>query len=170
MRPATRALTAVALLVLVSSALASEATSRPAVAAARCNASTVHYQPAAQAPRGVAGPWIASTGSAFRGYLFYLGSTPWFRERPRGAHIFTSKAAVSVNPKVLWIARPGSGASVTITGTRLDAPGSFGARYPGVGGAQYPSFVRVPAAGCWRVTLRSGSLRGSVTFVASDTP
>jgi hypothetical protein len=34
--------------------------------------------------------------------------------------------------------------------------------------AQFPSYVSVPAAGCWRVTVTSGALSGSVVFAAVD--
>lgn len=137
-----------------------------------CVASAVHYRTVKRIPRGVAGvPWIASTNSAFRGYLFYWGGTRWARTRPHLVRIFTTKAHVDVNPKVLWIALRHSGATVTIRAHRLDGPGSFTARYPAaIGGGQFPSYVSVPAAGCWRVAVRSGSLRGSVTFRATDNP
>ena len=137
-----------------------------------CAASTVQYRAAPRRPRGVAGvPWIASTNSAFRGYLFYWGGTRWARTRPKRVRIFTTRAHVRVNPKVLWIALGRSASTVSIHGTRLDAPGSFTARYPAaIGGGQFPSYVEVPAAGCWRVAVRSGSVHGLVTFLATDNP
>jgi hypothetical protein len=76
-----------------------------------------------------------------------------------------------VNPKVLWLARrPTSAATISIVGRRLDAPGRFAATRPrALGGiAQYPSYVEVPAAGCWRVTISASALRGSVVFAAYD--
>lgn len=139
--------------------------------AARCAATTVQYQPAPSGtPKGVSGPWVASTNSAFRGYLFYLGATRWAKTKPHGAQIFTMKAHERIYPKVLWLALGNSTAAISIRGTRLDHPGTFRSTYPGVGGRQYPSYVEVPAAGCWRVSVSSGRLHGSVTFVASDTP
>jgi hypothetical protein len=140
-------------------------------AAATCQASAIHYRRVSGTPRGVAGvPWIASTNSAFRGYLFYFGATRWARTQPMDVRIFTTKAHMRVHPKVLWVALARSGSSLAITGTQLDGPGSFAAHYPAaIGGGQFPSYVSVPASGCWRVTVRSGSLRGSVTFIATDT-
>ena len=139
--------------------------------AATCAATTVQYRPAPSgAPEGVGGPWVASTNSAFRGYLFYVGATRWAKAKPHGARIFTAKAREGVYPKVLWLALGRSKAAIAIRGTRLDHPGSFKSTYPGVGGGQYPSYVEIPTAGCWRVLVSSGSLHGSVTFVASDTP
>ena len=137
-----------------------------------CAASLVQYRAGTRTPRGVAGvPWIASTNSAFRGYLFYWGGTRWGRTRPHRVRIFTTKAQVRVNPKVLWAALGQSGRTLSIHGTRLDAPGSFNARYPAaIGGGQFPSYVKVPQTGCWRVAVRSGSLHGWVTFLATDKP
>jgi len=137
-----------------------------------CGASAVHYRTVKRTPRGVAGvPWTASTNSAFRGYLFYWGGTRWARTRANRLQIFTTKARVNVNPKVLWVALQHSGTTLAIRGTRLDGAGSFSARYPAAsGGGQFPSYVSVPAAGCWRVAVRSGSLHGWVTFQATDKP
>lgn len=140
--------------------------------AGTCNSSAVQYRTVTRAPRGVGGvPWIASTNSAFRGYLFYWGGTRWGWTRPRSARIFTTNAHININPKVLWVALKRSGSMLAIRGVRLDAPGSFTAGYAAaIGGAQFPSYVSIPAAGCWRVTVRSGNLHGSVTFMATDTP
>ena len=40
------------------------------------------------------------------------------------------------------------------------------AAYNGFG--DYPSYVEVPAPGCWRVTVSTGSVSGSVVFSATD--
>ena len=139
---------------------------------AGCHASAVQYRTVKQTPGGVAGvPWIASTNSAFRGYLFYWGGTRWARTRPQTVRIFTTNTHIRVNPKVLWVALQHSTPTLAIQGTRLDRPGSFSARYPAaIGGGQFPSYVRIPASGCWRIAVRSGKLHGSVTFLATDTP
>jgi hypothetical protein len=149
--------------------LAGAAPSPSGAGGAACRASAVHYRPA-PSPRGAPGlPWVASTNAAFRGYLFYWGGTRWARSRLRDARIFTAKAHVRVHPKVLWVALRRSSGTLVIRGRRLDGAGSFTARYPAAsGGGQFPSYVTVPSAGCWRVTVRSGSLHGSVTFAASD--
>lgn len=139
---------------------------------ATCHASAVQYRTAKRTPRGVAGvPWIASTNSAFRGYLFYRGGTRWARTQPQTVRIFTTKAHMRVNSKVLWVALQRSASTLAIHGTRLDGPGSFNARHPAATGRRsIPSYVEIPAQGCWRVAVRSGNLYGSVTFVATNTP
>jgi hypothetical protein len=96
---------------------------------------------------------------------------PWGRAHSSTLRIFTKNAHVRVNPKVLWIALRRSSGTIAIHGTRLDGPGSFSSRYPAaIGGGQFPSYAIVPSAGCWRVTVAAGDLRGSLTFLATDTP
>jgi hypothetical protein len=51
-------------------------------------------------------------------------------------------------------------------GKRLDAPGSSAGTYRGFG--DYPSYVEVPAPGCWRVAVTSGRVSGRVVFSAAD--
>jgi len=134
-----------------------------------CPMSHVHYKPYAGVEQGLGPvPWIsaAPTGS-FKGHLFYYGGTPWAREKRLGARIFTTRRPRNVNPKVLWITRArGYGLKLFIRGERLDAPGSFSASYNGWG--DYPSYVEVPRAGCWRVTVKSGKVSGRVVFSATD--
>jgi hypothetical protein len=63
-----------------------------------------------------------------------------------------------------------TGRFIYFQGRRLDGPGSFRQR-SGFGSAgTYPSTIRVPTAGCWRVTLRSLNLRAQVTFAVYDAP
>jgi hypothetical protein len=116
-------------------------------------------------------PWVATTNGAFAGHLFYWGGTRFGRAGTRSASIFTTRFRRRVNPKVLWIARRRTPArAISIAGRRLDAPGTFRATEPRANGplAQYPSYVEIPAAGCWRVTVSAGTLRGSVVFAAYD--
>jgi hypothetical protein len=120
--------------------------------------------------------WVASANGTFAGHLFYWSETPWQRTR-RTAAIWTTRYRHRVSPKILWIARtPTSAPTVTISGRRLDGPGRFRtvARYAqggrdGAGaGAQFPSEVAIPSAGCWRVTVTAGRVSGDVVFAAFD--
>jgi hypothetical protein len=135
-----------------------------------CPVSHVHYRPYPGVGRGLAPvPWIATSNGAFYGHLFYYGGTPWRRSRPVGARIFTTVVQRSVNPKVLWISRRGARTGrLLIRGRRLDRPGSFSWRQSYRSGYQFPSYVEIPAAGCWRVTVSSGGSSGSVVFAAVD--
>lgn len=134
-----------------------------------CPMSHVQYKSYAGVDQGLASvPWIAAvpTGS-FKAHLFYYGNTRWAREKRLGARIFTTKRTRNINPKVLWITKArGYGLKLTIRGQRLDAPGSFTASYEGW--REYPSYVDVPTAGCWRVTVKSGRVSGRVVFTATD--
>jgi hypothetical protein len=155
----------------VSVMLASGIAAAPRTAAAvECSASAVHYRPAVRPPHMPAFlPWLASTNSSFRAYLFYWGGTSWKRSHPHDARIFTTRAHARFAPKVLWSALGRSTDSLIIQGDRLDGPGSFVSHYEAaIGGREFPSYVQVPTAGCWRVTVRSGALEGSVTFAATD--
>ena len=133
--------------------------------------SHVHYGPYPGVERGLGRvPWISSAPDGrFKAHLFFYDPTmfPWAKEHLVGARIFTTRRSRRINPKVLWITRAkGYTRTLTIQGERLDAPGSFNATYPGFG--DYPSYVSVPAPGCWRVTVRTGRVTGRVVFSATD--
>ena len=57
---------------------------------------------------------------------------------------------------------------VRISGTQLDGVGSFTQTYTGIPGGYFPSYLVVPAAGCWRVTVASAGHRASFAFAAVD--
>jgi hypothetical protein len=135
---------------------------------AACAATPVHYAKDTSAAGGLQRiPWLAA--GQFHAHLFFYGGTPWTRERLGNAHIFTTVKTRNVSPKVLWTpARAGSAPTLRISGRRLDAPGRFSYLATRVPGDQFPSYVEVPQAGCWRVSVASGTLRGAVTFVAVD--
>jgi hypothetical protein len=134
---------------------------------ASCPVSHVHYRSYPGVGAGLAGvPWVATSNGAFYGHLFYLGGTPWGRSSPVGAHIFTTVVRRKVHPKVLWIARRRPATSVLLRGRRIDGRGSFSSTWPG--SMQTPSYVEIPSAGCWRVTITEGRSSGSVVFVAVD--
>lgn len=138
-------------------------------AGATCPMSHVHYRAYAGAEPGLGPvPWVATAPDGlFKAHLFFYGAVPWGKRHLLGARIFTTRKARDYNPKVLWITRAhGYRQTLTMTGRRLDAPGSFSATYNGFG--DYPSYVEVPAPGCWRVTVSTGSVSGSVVFSATD--
>jgi hypothetical protein len=133
--------------------------------------SHVHYVAYPGVEQGLGGvPWIQSSRNAlFRAHLFFYDPRrfAWAKDHLLGARIFTTRRSRTVNPKVLWITRAkGYGRMLTIRGQRLDAVGSFSATYPGFG--DYPSYVNVPVPGCWRVTVTTGRVSGSVVFSATD--
>jgi hypothetical protein len=135
-----------------------------------CPVSHVHYASYPGVMGSLGGiPWLETSNHTFYAHPFYWGSTPWAKERRTGARIFTTVEHRNANPKVLWIARSNRVAStLSIRGRRLDAPGSFSSTFRRAFGSppQFPSYVLVPAPGCWRVTVTSGKAAGSVVFAA----
>ena len=111
-------------------------------------------------------------GKAFarpRSSGIYGGWGPW-RTRNGGALLYTHGHGAGLNMKVPWWVGRGRGRSLGLTGSRLDAGGSFAQEFPmalsptGV----YPSIVDVPAAGCWLLRLRTGRLAGVLVVQAID--
>src|SRR5262245_38065559 len=136
-----------------------------------CPMSHVHYVAYPGVEQGLDQvPWVQSSRSGrFRAHLFFYDPTrfAWAKDHLLGARIFTTRRSRAINPKVLWITRTkGYGRMLKIRGQRLDAVGSFSGTYPGFG--DYPSYVNVPEPGCWRVTVTTGRVSGSVVFAATD--
>jgi hypothetical protein len=122
---------------------------------APCAATTVQYS----ATR-VGTPWVAA-GRAFTGHAFY------YSEILGEGRVNQSDGLVAyagVPGKVLWVPRNRrrAGATLVITARRLDGDGAFTRRLRAAPGRQFPSQLKLPAAGCWRLTLRSGRLGSSV--------
>ena len=84
-----------------------------------------------------------------------------------GARVFTTKEERDFNPKVLWSTRAkGYTLKLAMRGERLDAPGSCAKTYNGWG--DYPSYVEIPHARCWRITVSTGPISGRFVFSALD--
>jgi hypothetical protein len=130
---------------------------------APCAATTVHYS----ATR-VGTPWVAA-GRAFTGHAFY------YSEILGDGRVNQSDGLVAyagVPGKVLWVPRDRrlAGATLVVTGRRLDGAGSFTRRLREVPGRQFPSQLTIPAAGCWRLALRSRRLVASVQVQVVPAP
>jgi hypothetical protein len=96
--------------------------------------------------------------------------------RPR-AHLAGGQAPDGANTKMLWVflgdeAADRAGDELRVVGRRMDGPGRFSDSFAGVGyegsdGApSYASIIDIPRAGCWRLTLTTGSLRATVDMRA----
>lgn len=153
---------------LVGALLAVSASSGSPTVVAACPMTHVHYKPYAGVTNGLDNlPWITSANGAFKGHLFYYPGSSWSKKQLLGARIFTTQADREVSPKVLWSTRvKGYALKLSVRGERLDAPGSFTASYNGWG--DYPSYVEIPHAGCWRVTVSTGPVSGRFVFSALD--
>jgi hypothetical protein len=151
---------------LVAALAAAALVARPGAGkapAAPCAASVVHYT----ATR-VGTPWVAA-GSAFTGHVFYY-STVTGDGRVNQSDGLVAYAGVP--GKVLWVPRNRrrAGSTLVVTARRLDGDGAFTQRLRAVAGTQFPSQLTIPAAGCWRLTLRSGRLGASVKVQAVARP
>jgi hypothetical protein len=140
-------------------------------AAKTCVPSAVHYRDAPGAHaigfRGGNPPWVEGDGVI--GFLFYYGVAPFGRMHSARAYVTTGgKVGAGANTKILWWFRrtPPVGGSVTVTGRRLDAAGSFRDVWRTRVGTSFPSYLIVPAPGCWRVAVSSGAAHASFIFGA----
>jgi hypothetical protein len=126
-----------------------------------CSSTTVRYT-----ATKVGTPWVAA-GRAFTGHVFY------YSQVAGDGRVNLSDGLVAyagVRGKVLWVPqnRRRAGAMLVVTARQLDGDGSFSRRLPAVAGKQFPSQLTIPAAGCWRLTLRSGRLGASVVVQAVE--
>ena len=119
-------------------------------------------------------PWIAAGRGASRvvGYLFYYPSVLGDARvnRSDGLTIYAGGSGPGgVAMKILWAPRRTS-ATLRISGRRLDGSGSFVQVLPQASGRMFPSIVRIPAEGCWRLTVGTGKRRAVVTVAAVAPP
>ena len=134
-----------------------------ALAASACVSAPVSYidPPDAGAPHI---PWIHA--GPVVGYLFYYGASgPW---KSTTDHVLITTGGgppAGYATKILWHVRGGRG-GVRVIGTQLDGVGHFRQGFSTSGGLFFPSIVKVPSPGCWRVTVRSGGHVGRFAFVA----
>jgi hypothetical protein len=148
--------------------------------AAGCSPSRVHYSRYPGGAGDLAGlPWVAGSPSAtgLVGLLWYWPDS-WRQQGLQSAQIpIGGTTAQGFSTKILWAflgrsARNGGGARMVVTGSRLDALGTFRQSFSPIwyhgqqGAPSFASIIDVPAAGCWQLNLVSGKLRGSVVFRA----
>jgi hypothetical protein len=137
--------------------------------AATCRATPVHYSAGRKGGLSPI-PWakLGRTGRAF--LFFYFDELADGRvNQSSGAVLYTHGGTGNFSTKILWApAHPRS--SARLAATRLDAAGSFTQRLPRAGGGGFPSVVSIPAAGCWKLTLRTGKRRASIVVRAVDPP
>jgi hypothetical protein len=117
-------------------------------------------------------PWIQASPQSARviGYLVYYAplSRAVVLHLP-GAVMFTrGKTPEGGATAIIWVPQRNAGRFIYFQGQRLDRPGSFRQKSSYGSAGTYPSVLRVPAPGCWRVTLRSLNLRAQVTFAVYE--
>ncbi len=145
-------------LVLAAAAIASPSTT--------CSATTVHY-----GATRVGVPWIKAGG--FTGHLFAYGARTLMDGRVNGSDglvLYTGGGSADPAMKVLWTARRRPAAWLVLSGHRVDAAGVFAQRFRANRAGQFPSIVKIPDAGCWRLSLKAGRLRATVLVRAVERP
>jgi hypothetical protein len=158
--------------VAASAAVLATVSTTPA-SATSCATARVHYERNRNAGAGLRElPWVATNRGADRliGYLFYYGEflADGRFNRSSGLVIPTNGGIPGVvSAKILWVPGEGSARLLTIRGQRLDAPGSFQHREAATGPG-FPSIAEIPTEGCWRLTLQTGKLRGTIVVRAVD--
>ena len=58
-------------------------------------------------------------------------------------------------PKILWMIDSPPRGDLAVTGTNLSGPGTFSQTFEGAG--SYPSVLKVPSPGCWKLDLKIGN-------------
>jgi hypothetical protein len=153
-----------------------------AAAPAGCASPRVHHSPYPGGDESLSGiPWLrGEPRSAGLVALLWYWREDWGRSPD--ARIFTGGVAPEgYNAKTMWVflapqARDRAGSELVIEARNLDAPGkwreTFGAiSYAGQEGApSYASIIDLPSPGCWRLTLRTGSLEAHVDLQAVRLP
>jgi hypothetical protein len=138
-----------------------------------CHPAVVHYDSNPLFPSSIRqAPYVEvrNNGSLLAGHLFYYSAVPaWHGHQPKTFRVFSNGilGGTNVHMKILWtltgsVARRGLAVrGVNQTGKH------FTQFYPG--GSQMPSYLTVPSAGCWRLSLDTGTLRGSLIVNALPT-
>jgi hypothetical protein len=129
----------------------------------------VHYNAGAKGGLSTI-PWI-KVGRKGRAYLFLYEAEladGRVNQSPRTV-IYTHGGTRTFSTKILW-APAHQNSSATLSGRQLDGTGSFKQRLGRASGGTFPSNVSIPAAGCWRLTLRTGERRATIVVRAVDPP
>jgi hypothetical protein len=123
----------------------------PALAATRATA----CRPAVQ--RGVLPPWARAGFSAARPRMPHVLSAAGKLTAILWADPLLSPPTKTHNNKILWVARATTdpGSDLRISAQRMQGSRAVGAPVARrVMGGPGPSIIDLPAAGCWRLTLR----------------
>lgn len=135
-----------------------------------CVVTPVHYgrhpriAALAGMPQGV--PWIVAQPKSAHIIAFLWFSPPGARGQAALMHTNGNGPAAGSSDKILWYATQGKPTRIlTVTGRNLSSSGTMRGRFTlAGGGGGYPSILDMPTPGYWRVTVRSGNVKGHVTF------
>jgi hypothetical protein len=110
-------------------------------------------------------PWLQMMPSSAGvvGYLFYSIPAP----ATRYTVLETNGQVVHRNTKILWVLGKRNGSStLTVRGSQVYGTAHFQQLFAEAVSppANYPSIIRVPVAGCWKITVRSGAATASAVM------
>jgi hypothetical protein len=138
-----------------------------------CHPSIVHYDKNPAFPLNLRPlPYVQASAHGFTlvGHLFYYTAVPaWkghhithFRIFPHG-----QMGNSSLQMKILWTLLDGSPSTtgLTVNGVRTDT-GTHLSTQRFAGGTEFPSIIDVPTAGCWRLSLSTGTSTTHLTVLA----
>lgn len=169
MRTALLSVVSVALVAALSLLTAGVATS--STRTTTCHATRVHFT--VGGARGLSNvPWV-KVGGAFRAYLFFYAAelADGRVNQTSGTVIYTGSGASELSTKLLWVAQHrGASGSAIVTGSRLDGSGRFSQHLSRAGRRRFPSIIHIPAAGCWKLNIRSGRADASIVVRAIEPP
>ena len=155
----------VAAVVVAAGAAAAAHATRAVDAAGACAAATVRYTPTRM---GL--PHVDLRGAT--GHVFYYTGATLMDGRVNGSDglvLYAGGRNGALATKILWAFPPRrSGRALRVTGRRVDGAGTYTARFPSVGGGEFPSILSLPSAGCWSLTLRTGGVRRSLVAQAVE--
>jgi hypothetical protein len=134
-----------------------------------CASALVHYQ-APLATGLLRTPWV-TTGAKANAYLLYYDAALADSRvnQSDSAVIYTRGGTATLSTRILWVVQQ-SAAHASVTGTRLDAPGTFTQPLQRISTLRFQTAVRIPTAGCWQLTLRTPTARASAVVEAIDPP
>jgi hypothetical protein len=137
--------------------------------AVSCASTFVHYQ-AASVPGLSRIPWLRGGAKGQLFLLYYTGALADERvNQSDGAVMYTRGGTATLSTKILWVLRQ-TARQAEMTGTRLDAPGTFTEPFRRTGSGRFQATARIPTAGCWQLSLRAGTARATAVFEAVDAP
>jgi hypothetical protein len=133
-----------------------------------CAAALVRFEPNKRAGDGV--PWIrvgptrARLEASLYSYDLYVGAA-----RVNRSERLVVRAGIP--EKISWFSHKWGGQVLRLSGRRLDGAGAFRQTFRAAYRASsYPSGLRVPASGCWELTLRTKGWLRRVVVEAIDPP
>jgi hypothetical protein len=147
---------------------------------ALCSGTPVHLDPLPASGGLSKLPWVQALAhrSGIVGLIFgYDPKLQTDAARPAFA-LWAGGVAPAGGPamKVLWIVRnPHAAINLVVSGRKIGGRRSFivargaivhDASLAPAQGLEYPSIVNIPSPGCWRLTVRSGAVVGSLVVAA----